>query len=813
MSFSRSRPPRQEREFTFADLAAQQERSSSGSGPAYEPAAAQHGRPKYTEFRPKFAPPPPPEPEPEKPKLPNPWERADRSSTKPSSEKKPTKEEARKAEYVKSRDEMEKKKAKSKREFDKLEAMRKRTQDNVKIDNLFAVVSKKRPINLDDDDNDVDAGPDFDLDRSSFVDLSLDEKAEEQTSVSTQPVSTSIEMPTDNPRLGIFNDDDQQLKPSDLDWPEMEVVLRMLKKVELGCRSHPSCDIEEHHHDEDDSLIAELLSSIDANPSAPIDPFDREKFPLFSLLPEAFANLDSNQRRTGEPIRMTSADVLRLAKLLMRLRHQYFQELAGVRAGHNARMSSINKRHEVNLIIAEVDEDEQYKGEILAARGNERDTAKRIFHSQLDVLEVSTHDLVVQTVVQAGAMIEPVLPFPLLIKSYMDVIRLSGGAEHDETFFLNLFIDVTLGQLDMLVALKSTEVETDHARQLNAYFVDANAALISNTFGRPDTAPAPNPPEQEFVDESVLKKRRREEQASVAPDTEQPPSPSLPPPEEQFEQFADNIKYPCESQFAIPNAQKACSAIALVVAMRLSVAFLLPTVQSAGLISAVEDFIQYDRLLQTGADIWRNWRAAKSSRRAKLQRNIEQAQTFISASLPQNLLHATLADIKKMKIELENLSTDYMLGPEVVAASEYVQTFMAKNEIAATECSGFWSGEAVNFGSESELGEQSASLPRLLETENAKGPFGAVLTIRGSSMCVAYVGDIEDDKQTWYIFDSHGMDMDGKSTLARLPSSKAVMKLVNNTFEELEMSDNESEYTRMRANSYSMFILRLASAN
>ena len=700
-----------------------------------------------------------------------------------------------------------KKKAKLKRDFERQEALRKKTSDNTKIDKAFPVLPKKRTFSLDDDDD--NNGPEFDLGRADFVDLSCeDNDAEvERRRVPVCSSDTSISLPETRPSVAVFDDKGRMLKPSEIDWPEMQVVLNMLRKVELGCRCHPACKVPEHRHDEDDSVLAELLRTSDAKKSTPISPFDREKFPLFDLLPEARSGFDAKAIAIDESIRMTSTEILRLSKLLMRLREHYFQELANLRAGYDARLAAIDKQHRFNLVVAEMDEDTEYKSEILAAKGEERDAAKRVFNAQLDVLETSIHESVVKTVIQAGPLIELRLPFPLLIKSYMDVIRLCGGAEYDTNFFANLFIDVTGGHLDTLVELKKEEVETDHALRLDAYFVDVNDAVISNKFH----APVPSIHTEALGDKSFPKKRRSDEivaDEQLIPDEPETPREPHASPEEEPQQSDKYVKYPCFSQFAINDAALACSAIALVVAMRQSVVHNLPTVRQAGIASVVEDFLDYNKLLEAGANIWRNWRRKRHTERALVQRTIDESQALASTALSQSVLNTVVSDIRRLKTKLADLKTEFMLPREVVETSDYVRDFIAKNRIVTSECSGFWANDALDLVPNEAHGDQVALLGRVLETERDKGPFGAVLTIRGSSMCVSFVADAETGQEAWYIFDSHGLDTQGMSTLAHLPGVDSVIQMVNNTFECVELSEDASEYAKMQTNSYCLYILR-----
>lgn len=242
--------------------------------------------------------------------------------------------------------------------------------------------------------------------------------------------------------------------------------------------------------------------------------------------------------------------------------------------------------------------------------------------------------------------------------------------------------------------------------------------------------------------------------------------------------------------------------------MRLAVAHLSPIVPLAGVVDVVLNHHDYERMLENGADVWRNWRTKRTEQLRRVERDLEQTQK-LAGQTPPELIGSLINDIKQLSTRRDNLRSDFMLASEVAEASEYVARFLASNEIATHECSGFWACDAVDFGTREQLGEEVKSLLDALDSEQEAGPFAAVLTISGSSMCVAYVGnDPATEQPVWFIFDSHGTDEPGRSTLAQLPSSAAVMHVVSNTFEHRELSDTDNEFVRMRTNSYSMFILR-----
>jgi hypothetical protein len=727
-----------------------------------------------------------------------------------------------------------KEKSKKKREDEKAERTRKQLSGMSKLVDFFGVTQKSQPINADGGST------------SSVLDLNddIEEVDENEISILSSRVvespirstdgdeddvvvlsSSSTKMvapdevrfdatlqdvtPTSRARACLMNNDDMQIgSMDDLDWPEKEMLLRLLKPFRVGCCCVGKCQNAEHHHETDESPLgvhefstnasgAENAGIGDFQCAMPPDPFDSNEFPLFDFLPEAFIDGPKEpgtfpKKRSG--IRMTdNAAEFSYASMMMRLRTQYFRELANVRGMYAADCKDVDKRHETTLLVATLSEDHAYAEEIKQARERERVRARNVFHSRVSTLENSMQELVVRTLVQCSDRLTFRLPLKISTKSCLDVIKLPGGAENSDQYYFDLFVQVARGSLDELENEKRNKAMAQqlaldvyhenfsthshangwHEQQLSFPDLDSNTATNNNnstSFGATGAATS-----DDDNDEQIANQDKKRKYAPDADDDVDDKKPSL--------ENNRRTEFPCVSQFAMDDAGTACTALAFLVSLRLVSAHLLPVSEELGVSETIFNQLDYPKIVNNGAFIWRQWR----------NKRFEEAENLdMKLSLEQDA-----AKRKELEKKLQSLRSTYMLAAEVYESSEYVRKQFDTLNLTSYEASGFWNSKATTAIGESDAPPLEAALREAAK----KGVFSAVLTIGGSSMSVAFSDDL------WFIFDSHGIDVEGYSTLAQFPTLESVMAVVQFTFRPAQDRDNENEFVRMRLNTYSLYVM------
>jgi hypothetical protein len=185
--------------------------------------------------------------------------------------------------------------------------------------------------------------------------------------------------------------------------------------------------------------------------------------------------------------------------------------------------------------------------------------------------------------------------------------------------------------------------------------------------------------------------------------------------------------------------------------------------------------LEYDQMIRAAAVIWNDWWKEKKAR---------------------NVAYARSPD-KKERAKVNH--SDFMMAVEVPAASKAVADYIAKYGLKSYEMSGLW--HTVGQQSTAHV-DGAPTLEVALEKAEQHAVMGSVLTVGGSSMCVALVNG------EWFVFDSHGVDTPGRSSLFSFKDRFDVMKFVRNTFEAVdEIDDQRDLYAALEANSYTLHVM------
>jgi hypothetical protein len=660
-------------------------------------------------------------------------------------------------------------------------------------------------------------------------------------------------------RVALVDDDGERISDaSQLDWPELQMLQSLMRKIKLGCCGENDCTFNEHDHENDNTVLGLMRPPVIVKNgevhrcTMPADPFDEKTFPLFKFLPEAFHRPQQQSRaklhRKNAERRMShsnSASALQYTGLMLRLRAKYFVELANVRSSYSQTCSDIDKRQEPNLIIAKVTNDEQYEEEIVQAVQRERETARNVFHARLDTLHQSMQKLVISTLVQCAASVEFRLPLPMTTKACLDTIRLPGGAEREEQFYANIFVDIARGSLDTLEAEKSL-VSHDHDLSLDAYFGNYRNSLelpvpgteppnnvsTNNSTNNSKSRRAYFQDEDDNVDDKINGMNLDDDVEALlrGEDQEPPESPEHPTPpespaprkrkrsrwsqlnetvaadEEEAEEVESlrRVEYPCVSQGALGNAGHACTSIAFIVAMRLVTAHLLAVSETLGVTNCIFS-IDYEKVLNNGAHIWRTWvenRQPKIDVKTREATALEQQYAALLAT-GASRVRSIEKELKKYSLDIRDLYSTFMHPPEVIETSDYVRKRMDSNNLTYYETGGYIAGSASEVTGEvnAELDEIAPSLEHALDTAAKLGVFAAVLTMGGSSICVAYTDD------RWFLFDSHGLDRAGMSTLVSFATKQRLMDLIISSADASTLTENADETIRLEKGTYNLCVL------
>ena len=703
------------------------------------------------------------------------------------------------------RQEREKEKARRKRQEDKAERTRKEVAGMPKLSSFFSSMPKAKtePLDITDEPTElvfapVVASTDEITEDGDDVEILSKKDASVPTEDKDEDLRVIASLDHVTPTLrasAMLLDDDAEFQISsmeNLDWPEREMLHRLIKPFQVGCCCSGLCTNREHMHGDDDTPLGIVerekhLGNEERSETyqcaMPSDPFDAETFPLFDFLPEAF--IDSGKeagsfpkKRNGFKMSANSAE-FSYASMMMRLRVQYFRELANTRALFSTEIKDIDKRYETTLLVATLSEDAAYAEEIKQAREREREKARNVFHARIETLENSMQELIVRTLMQCSGHTQFRLPLRITTKACFDVIKLPGGAERADQYYFDLFVLVARGSLDELEREKR-KVAPDARLSIDAYY--QNFIQQSHPDGweeqQQNSAPVADVPDADEMEEfkedgdNANKKRKFGDADSDADEDDKP---------------HDNTKirttFPCPSQYALTDAQMACTALAFLVSMRIVGAHLLPVCYELGISDTVFDQLDYDKIVKNGAFIWQTWR---NKRR-------EEAKILdMKLSLEQDVVKRV-----KMAENLKSLRSTCMLAKEVYDSSEYVRAQFEKQGLVSYEVSGFWN--EVSKASDDMIKDSPPLETALLEASK-KGVFGAVLTIGASSSSVVFTNDL------WFIFDSHGHDRTGFSTLSQFPNLNLLMKLIHLTFRPAnDLVDNE--FVRLRLNTYSLFVM------
>ena len=730
------------------------------------------------------------------------------------------------------RHEVEKRKARIKRQKERDEKMATKLRYFGRVDSFVTKKPKVGKRTSSDEDDDVIVNQVFDISNDVVDDIVNDdgvdkEEVEILTAMSTRRNAIlgtvpDPRNPTERSRLTITDASGAKLQV--FDWPETKIMMKLLQPFNLGCCCQAQCKSGDHHHEGDTTVLgvsrrtARTAGTDDDDDQClmPPNPFHASIFELFHLLPEAFVTESSETNnlcamtrfnngmpaseldRMAEDAGRNDEDAKQFASLMMRLRRQYFIELANIRATHERSRTEVDARHEADLICARKNEDDDYAEETKRARERERELVRNIFNSSVETLHGFMHNLAVRTLVQCTAHTSFTLPMPMIIKACVDVIKLDGGVERDDGFYFQLFANIVNGHLDTLEREKN-RVGTDNALALDVYHADAKVLGV--------------PPEKPFVPATntstgasganqVASKKRKNPNDAVdnneddiaangglgygdyddddadIDDKLPPPSPP-PPPAVKEKPVAMRIVHPCVSQFKLVNAHHACTAIAFFFALRLVTAHRLGVVEFIGVEETILTQLNYVQMLNVGAEIWRMWWADKQEKIfAEMAR-----QAALPAGAPRP------PPINR---------SDFMMASEVVTANASVRAKMAEHGIVTYEAFGFWVADIAALGAQ----EDSPSLERALADAEKLEIFAAVITVHSSSMCVARNGG------HWFLFDSHGLELPGYSSLIEFPNRDQIVNFVRYYFNKIEMdSEDANEFQVMQANTYSLFVM------
>ena len=746
-------------------------------------------------------------------------------------------------------------KAKKKREEDKAEKRRKELRGIKNITSFFdfskptATVldittdedTPRIPLIIDDDNDDVDY--------STITTTTVPTSTPKSEIVPRPPPKVDVQKQL-HPyvRVALFDDNGEQIRdPATLDWPEMKMLHTLTRKMYLGCCSANECTFEEHEHGRDDTALGLARPPVVATSNQqhrcamPVDAFDESQFPLFNFLPEALADnsqQSTNQSHTNNTLRMThrnAAADMRYGGLMMRLRAQYFVELANVRASHAQSRTEIDTRYEPNLIIALTCDDEEYAEELKQARERERETVRNIFHARIDTLHTHMQALVVRTLVQCSTMTEFRLTMPMTTKACLDTIRLPGGAEHDEQFYSDLFIDIANGQLDELEHQKKL-LSNEHNLSLDAYYSEfleragpGDHLKSSRTFNdiirnastdNMDEAIDDDNDEGEADSETEIEKFIADSDHRATPPPTTDPTPPLPPlPQKEHEQqdsqkkrkredeindedgeseILRRVAYPCASQFAIADARTACTAIAFVMALRWVTTHLLNVAGLLGTTETIFTQLEYAQILNNGAEIWQKWLRARQPKLHDAKNRLFECEMEIALlqARGEQPSEELMKQFNTLQLNMRDLQSTFMHAPEVVETSLYVRNKLSEFSLMTYESAGFWNGNPSAIGD-----DDAPSLSNALAATEKLGVFSGVLTIGASSVCIAYTDD------RWFLFDSHGVDRPGFSTLVSFAKKERILELICSSLDAVSDLEGYSEFDRMRLGTYSLFVI------
>jgi hypothetical protein len=569
---------------------------------------------------------------------------------------------------------------------------------------------------------------------------------------------------------------------SDLDEFERKALVKLLSVFTLGCCSQRQCESADHRHQSDITELGRVFERIEFKENGaahqcemPPDPHTDASFrhsrhlssdaetgeqklrEMTSFLSAAFgANNNNNNRMTADNDEDDPYAEQNVAALLMRLRRQYCTELANIRATYERARLKCDTHYEEEIAYARTTQDDRYGDEALEERDHARNLARAVADTSLSTLDEHIYFLTVQTLAQCAMSMSFALPMPVVIKACVDVIKLqySTPRTDGDGLFNQLFIQIIAGSLDRVESEKKAANGT-HALPFDAYLHEAQEAEFPPDLSRSATAASSASTGSSEAQTTSPKKRKHEEIGN------EKPRPS-------------RIEFPCKSQFAMGNARHACTAIAFFVAMRLVTAHMLPIAEMMPISEVIFTQLDYGGMLEAAAKVWNEWWSAKSRNNAKYK-----------ASSDAN---------ERKKYD----ASDFMLAVEVPPASEHVVNYMEKYTLKSTEFSGFWVADIAHFSAE----DGAPTLERALADAEAMDVFGAILTVNGSSMCVAH------NSGHWFVFDSHGVDRSGFSSLFEFGTLADVVRLVRNTFEAVvELDGDVSEFRIMQSNTYSLYVL------
>jgi hypothetical protein len=316
------------------------------------------------------------------------------------------------------RHEVEKRKARIKRQKERDEKMATKLRYFGRVDSFVTKKPKVGKHTNSDDDDDVIVNQVFDISNDVNDDDNDNEKEEVEIlnamskSLSRRNAILSTvpdpRNPTERSRLTVTGASGAKLHA--FDWPETKIMMKLLQPFNLGCCCQAQCTSGDHHHEDDTTVLgvsrrtATIEGADDDQCLMPANPFNASGFELFHLLPEAFVTESSETNnlcamtrfnngataseldRMAEDAGRNDEDAKQFASLMMRLRRQYFIELANIRATHERSRTQVDARHEADLICARKNEDDDYAEETKRARERERELVRNIFHSSIETL-------------------------------------------------------------------------------------------------------------------------------------------------------------------------------------------------------------------------------------------------------------------------------------------------------------------------------------------------------------------------------------------------------------------------------------------
>jgi hypothetical protein len=393
------------------------------------------------------------------------------------------------------------------------------------------------------------------------------------------------------------------------------------------------------------------------------------------------------------------------------------------------------------------------------------------------------------------------LPRIITLNALLDVLKLPSGREWDDKFFLSLFCDIANGNLE------NVEREKQRVSRLHGTAAAAPAAVDASDASeeQPPTVDVSQTNDDDFIErisqQAIREQNRKRERESVLgqhretaaaltaelaradaadaaavvtittgggesqplakrPRQQQrayPTPPSSPPalldPSKQpvvkemgggyyrIDAFNCSLMTPCASQFVIEDAAGACTSIAFHVAVEFL--GLTSGSGSGGLLRRLVE-TPWIQVLADAAAVWRDWRLTAGG-------------------------------------------VTFMHAPEVLTHSSVIRDILESSHVVSTELGGPLHGNSM-IGSTRNGDNADWSTPTL-ETALSNAArlskhFGAVFSARSSSLAIGYV------KGRLLLFDSHGSDVSGMSTLAQFDSVENLAAYVRWHFPLIHRSDN-----------------------